>query len=639
MRKNLLMSVTLLAAAVVGAQENSVELDTIVVTASRLPIDIASAGSAVSVITRATIERSQAVSVADLLRDVPGIAVSRSGGWGAQTQLRVRGAEANHVLVIIDGVEANDPAIGDEFQFEHLLAADIERIEVVRGPQSALWGSDAVSGVINIITRRPDTPREFATTLEAGGFDTVRAGGRVGMLGERYEIGGSVALLDSAGSNISRTGTEEDGFRNATLSLKGQIDLSEQTRVAVAVRHTDATTRSDSIDFVSTGLPVDADVVADSRQSYVNMTAAFFPANAVTHLLKMTYLDTSAENLSDGVLDSAVGAQRTGIYYQGSIEFDSTLADSLTFALDHEQETFRQRGAATLFGDPNQDQRLRTTGYVLEYRLSPTDALNLSAAARHDQSSAFDSATTYRLTAAYALDDARTRLRGSFGTGQKSPTFIERFGFFADAFVGNPALEPETSKGWEIGVDRTYFDGRLVLGVTYFDEQLRNEINGFVFDPGSLQFTAANETAKSYRDGLEVTASAQPSERLSVTASVTLLDSTQDDGLGQQSAEIRRPEHMAALRVNYSPSERANINLNLSYNGTQYDTFFPPFPQPFERVELSSYRLVTLAGSWRLTNRIELFGRIENLLDEDYEDVFGFATPGVAAYVGLRTRR
>jgi vitamin B12 transporter len=338
-------------------------------------------------------------------------------------------------------------------------------------------------------------------------------------------------------------------------------------------------------------------------------------------------------------LDNTVGADKFGIYYQGSIEFDSLVADSLTFAFDYEEESFKQRGAATLFGDPNQNQRLRTTGYVIEYRLTPVNALSLSAAARRDKSSAFDSATTYRLTAAYPFDDDRTRLRASVGTGQKSPTFIERFGFFADAFVGNPGLAPETSKGWEIGIDRTFLDERLVFGATYFDERLRNEINGFVFDLDTFQFTAANEIGKSFRKGVEITVTARPTQKLRLTASGTFLESTQDDGLGQQLVEIRRPEQMAALNISYAASERANVSLNLAYNGAQYDTFFPPFPQSSQRVELASYKLITLAASYRLTDRVELFGRIENMLDEDYEDVFGFATPGVATYVGLRTRR
>lgn len=623
----------------VGAQEPITELETIVVTASRTPIGLNATGSSVSLITREDIERRRSAFAIDLLRDVPGIAVSRSGGLGSQAQIRVRGSEANHVLVIIDGIEANDPTAGDEFQFEHLATSDIERIEIVRGPQSALWGSDAVGGVINVITRRPTSPFEAGGHLETGSFDTVRSGARLGVGNDRYQVGLGLSYLDSEGSNISRSGDETDGYRNAMANLVARLDASEQTRFDFAVRHTDNTTQFDSTDFLVTGLPVDADRFAETRQSYAKAAVTIEAGNWMTHSFKLTYLDTNSENHSDGSSVSSLAADKVGLYYQGDFSLPGSLVDTLTVAIDHEDEGFSQRGAASLFGDPNQEQSLDTTGYILEYRANPTDALNVSASTRHDQSSDFDSVTTYRLTASYALADGKTTVRGGFGTGQKSPTFIERFGFFPDAFLGNAALEPEQSKGWEIGVDRAFLDDRLSLSATYFDEVLDDEIDGFVFDPIAAQFTSANQPGKSYRKGLETSVTARPTDALSISASFTYIDSTQPDAAGNQIDEVRRPRHMAGVNVNYAFSARANLNLNVSYNGTQIDTFFPPFPQPAERRKLASYRLVSLAGNVRLTDRLELFARLENLLDEEYEDILGFATPGIGAYLGIRAQR
>ena len=634
-RKKILIA-CLSACAVLNAQEPATELETIVVTASRTPVTLGAAGSSVSLITREDIERRGAVFAVDLLRDVPGVAVSRSGGLGSQAQLRVRGSEANHVLVLIDGIEANDPSAGDEFQFEHLATSDIERIEVVRGPQSALWGSDAVGGVINVITRRPTGASEAEGLVETGSFGTIRGATQLGLANDSYQIGLGLSYLDSDGSNVSRVGDENDGFKNAIANLVARIDASERTRLDLSVRHTDSTRQFDTTDFVVTGLPFDTDRSSDSSQSYVTATASIDSGDWVTQRIKLTYLDTSSENQSDGAAVSSLAATKLGLYYQSDIALPGTLEDVLTFALDHEKEEFAQRGAASLFGDPNQDQDLRTTGYVVEYRVSPRQAWHISTSVRHDQSSVFDSVTTYRLSTSYALADGRTWLRGAYGTGQKSPTFIERFGFFADAFLGNADLEPEQSEGWEIGLDRTFLDDRVTLSATYFDEILENEINGFVFDPTALQFTAANQAGKSHRKGLETSVSADASDALRLTASYTYIDSTQPDTGGNQIREIRRPRHMAALNVNYAFSARFNVNLNVSYNGTQYDNFFPPFPQAAERRELSSYQLVSLAANVRLTERIEIFGRLENLLDEDYEDVLGFATPGLAAFVGVR---
>jgi vitamin B12 transporter len=633
------LAACLITGATVNAQEPAAELDAIVVTASRTPISLGETGSSVSLITREDIERRGSAFAVDLLRDVPGIAVSRSGGIGSQAQIRVRGSEANHVLVLIDGIEASDPSAGDEFQFEHLATSDIERIEIVRGPQSALWGSDAVGGVINVITRSPTAPFEAEGLLESGSFGTIRGGTQFGISGDSYQIGLGLSYIDADGSNASRSGDENDGFKSAIANLVARVDASDQIQLDFAARHTDSTKQFDTTDFIVTGLPIDTDRATDSRQSYLKAAATIDAGTWITHIIKLTHLDTDSENHSDGSSISALSAQKLGFYYQGDVVLPGSINHTLTFAIDHENEDFSQRGTASPFGDPNQDQDLDTTGYVLEYRANPLEAWNLSASARHDQSSVFDSVTTYRLSASYALGDGRTWLRGSYGTGQKSPTFIERFGFFPDAFLGNAALEPEQSEGWEIGVDRTFRDDRVTLSATYFNEVLENEINGFAFDPVALQFTAANLSGESHRRGLETSVSADATDALHLTASYTYIDSTQPDADGAQTREVRRPRHMAAVNVNYTFSARVNVNLNVSYNGTQFDNFFPPFPQPAERRELSSYRLVSLATNFRLTDRLELFARIENVLDEDYEDVLGFATPGLGAYLGIRAQR
>jgi vitamin B12 transporter len=584
-------------------------------------------------------ERRQTPFVADLLRDIPGFAVSRSGALGAQTQVRVRGSEANHVLVFVDGVEVNDPAIGDGFQFEHLMTSDIERVEITRGPQSALWGSDAVSGVINIVTRRPATSGEADGFLEAGAFDTARAGGHFGFAGNRSRIGLGLAYLDSDGTNISREGDENDGYTNATASLTADLDLNDAIRLDFFARRTASETQFDATDFIVTGLPTDADLSGDGSQNYFKVAAAIGDGGPRTHSLKLTYLDTNSDNLTGSVLTSSLAAEKLGFYYQSSFPIVGELADTLILALDHENEKFIQSGAASPFGDPNQEQELSSNGAVVEYRVSPTEALNLSVSGRRDQNSDFKDATSYRLTASYALGDGSTRLRGSYGTGQKSPTFIDRFGFFPDVFLGNPNLQPERSTGWELGVDRTFPGAGLTVSATYFDDVLEDEINGFVFDPVLMQSTAANELGKSHRQGLEMQLTARPTDVLAFNASYTYVDSTQSDGASNQVDEIRRPRHMASANINYTFSARASINLNFSYNGTQYDTFFPPFPQAAEQRKLSSYRLVSLSGSFRLTGALELFGRIENLLDEEYEDVLGFATSGIGAYAGIRMRR
>ena len=634
MAKQLAFLIFLVPVTAVAANDTTEELDTIVVTASRTPISVAHSGSSLTVINRDEIERRQLVYVADVLRDVPGVSVSRSGTFGSQTQIRMRGSEANQVLVMIDGIEVNDPAIGGEFQFEHLTTADIDRIEIVRGPQSALWGSDALGGVINIITRHAETPLSASGYIEGGSFGTVLAGGRLSAAQNAYAIDLSVSYLDTDGSNIARTGAEDDGYSNNTINLTARLDPSERWHFEFSGRRTDTTKQFDGVDFAATGLPIDADLETDATQNYLRSAASFSLANW-THRLSATYLDTKNDNFAGGVGTGSTAAEKLGVYYQATLRFSKSEDHTLTIAVDHEQEDFHQRGTPSPLGDPNQDQTLETTAYVVEYRAVPFDSLALSAAVRYDDNSDFDEITTYRLSTSYLIQRSNTRLRASYGTGQKSPTFLERFGFFPDLFLGNPNVAPESSRGWEIGFEQIWRNDRFVFMATYFNEELKDEINGFVFDPNTFLFTAANEIGTSDRQGVELMFSAHFTA-VDVTASYTVTDSTQPDGSGGEVDEVRRPRHMVSANLNYAVQERTNINLNVSYNGSQYDLFFPPFPQPSEQRKLDGYTLVNLAASYQVTNRVQVYGRIENLFDEQYEDVLGFNTPGIGAFVGVR---
>ena len=634
--KLLFLSLVVLTSSV-AAQQPADVLENILVTASRTPVPASRVGSSYTVISRADLDNRQIVYVTDALRDVPGFAISRAGTFGSQTQLRVRGAEANQVMVLIDGVEANDPALGDEFQFDQLLATGIERIEIVRGPQSALWGSDALAGIVNLITTRGSEPFSADGYLEAGSFGTTHVGGRLTSTGAIYDINTGVSHLDTDGSNISRDGDEDDGNRNTTLNLNAGAQLSERTRIEFFARHTDSVRDYDGIDFVTTGLPTDANRRTDATQDYLRASAATaFLENRWTHRFSVTRLETANENFGDGASLGATAAEKLGFYYQTSLAFTESEAHRLTFAVDREEQKFSQRGIASPFGDPNQDQQVDTTGYVLEYQGLDLGPFSFSAALRHDNNSDFDDVGTYRVTGSYLAGTSGTRLHASLGTGQKSPTFIERFGFFSAEFVGNPDLKPERSEGWEIGFERPLRSDSLSIAATYFDEQLEDEIDGFVFDPGTSSFTAANRPGKSRRQGVELQLTASPRDNFDVTASYTYTDSTELASLGTEVNELRRPKNMLAVNLNFSPRPRATINVNVSYSGGQDDIFFPPFPLPSERVRLDGYTLVDLAVSYRLTPTIQLVGRIENILDENYEDVVGFSTPGVGVYLGVR---
>jgi vitamin B12 transporter len=619
--------------------EDAFELDDIVVTAGLQPISITDVASSITVISREEIEQKQVLYLSELLRDVPGFAVSQAGGAGSQTQVRVRGAEANHLLVLIDGVRANDPSANDEFQYQFALTSNIERIEIIRGPQSATWGSDAVAGVINIIRKKTVDSHFLSGNVEAGSFDTFSGGMEGGYSGDALDINAAVSFLDTGGTNISRNGGEKDGAENITGNMSLQYDASDAIRLRLSANLLDASSEYDDIDYFVTGLPVDADRLTETQQSFLSGTLNYEPPQSHWSAnLSVNWMDSDNDNFSDGNWTSATAAETLEFRIRGGVSLGDKHNHRVGFALEREEVDFSQRGQASLYGDPNQDQSYQANGYALEYVGKPMAGFTWTASARLDDYSDFDDARTWQLAASYQISAAH-RLRGSVGTGSKTPTFTERYGFFEDLFLGNPDLKPESSRGWEIGLESNWSDNRHQLQLAYFDQNLQDEIDGFVFDPDTFLFTARNKDTDSKRRGIETIFDTRLGKALTLAASYTYTDATEKNGAGQSVEEVRRPKHMGGITANYRfADEKGNLNLNLQYNGSQQDIFFSPQTYTSEFIKLDAYTLLNLAASWKLTQSLELTGRVSNLLDEDYEEVLGFARPGRGVYAGLRGR-
>ncbi len=617
------------------------------VTASRTPIPLSEAGGGATVITRETIDRRHPQFLPDLLREVPGFAVSRAGGAGKFVQLRVRGAEANHVLVLIDGVEANDLTRADEFDFGQFTATDVERIEIVRGPQSALWGSDALAGVINIVTREADTPLRADVSTEYGSFGTSFT--QAHLAGTRGAYRGSlgVGYLESGGTNVSIRGDEEDGYRNGTVNAKLGWRPTDTLSFDFSGRLTDAENAFDG--DLGLGIPSDTPGVTDTLQAYTSgrARAETFEGHWLHTLTgKFTKLDNRDFDPA-AFLEGRVVGTKTAVDYQTSVKFDTTGAlptsHVVTFMVEYERQRFEQRGPVTVFGNPNQNREFRTWGYAGEYRLRLFRHTVLAASGRFDDNSEFADIGTYRVSLTQAFPVSGSLLSVSHATGQKAPTFFDRYGFssgglFSPTFLGNSALAPEKSSGYEIGLKQPLLDERLVLSATYFNERLTDEINGFVVDPIGATATAVNLGGTSKRDGIEFAALLKPLPRLVLNASYTYLDATQlDAARGRRVDEVRRPRHQGAFSAGWtSASERLTLDLHASYSGEREDdTFLPPLFAA-RRVVLDDYVLVGVSGSYALTSTVALQARIENLIDEDYQDVFGFQTDGFAGFLGVR---
>ena len=628
MNRLFLFLYTALAATTASAQSSQDPIDQIIVSAARTPLTLRQTGAATTVIGRTDIEQREARTVSELLRSVPGFAVSQTGVAGSQTQVRVRGAEANHVLVLIDGVRANDPATGDEFRWEYLSTSNIERIEIVRGPQSALWGSDAVAAIVHIVTRSGTSGRGVDGYLEGGSNSTTNAGLNGAVGGERWSLSASAERLQTDGSNISRSGGEDDDADLTTGSLSLTVDASDAVELRFGLRGVDAYSQFDAVDFL-TSLPSDSDVATDAETYYINAGVAVETMNGdLTHAFDIRYFDSDNSNLVGGVENSGSAADRISFAYQGDIRLRDNV---LSLALEHEQTDFSQTGDAT-FGDPNQNQSIDASSLSAEYQNHTSEKLSWILSARFDSNSDFDDALNGRASVAYRMSDDMT-LRAAVGTGRKNPTFTERFGFFPGTFLGNPDLEPESSTSFDLGLERHLMSGNVTLRASLFHQDLDNEINGFAFDAPSGMFTAINIDGESERSGVELETIVRFSDSFDMAAHYTYTDAQEDSG----SREIRRPKHAGGINANLRAlNDRFGAALTANYGGSRGDVFFDPATFASTVVPLESYWLVDLALHYDATDTVTLFVRGNNLTDDDYEEVLGYRTLGRTGYAGVR---
>ena len=610
-------------------------LPPISITASRSAVPINEVAGAVTVISKQQIENQNAVYVSDLLQAVPGLNVSTQGSAGSITQVRMRGAEANHILVIIDGIEVNDPANSSEFNFAHLLANDIERIEILRGPQSALWGSDALAGVINITTSNANSGTEFIASSSVGSENSYHSGLSYLVGSETFKLALSGNFVDSDGFNTSTTGNERDGYDNSTLNLKTTYQINNAINMGVNSRYTNA---SNEFDPAPLGVPVDGFGKNDVEQFYAR---GFFELKLFNddwvHLIETSILNTSNDS-TDGIFGrSKSESTKEKFSYQSTFtlpEIESLpLNQSFTVALEREQERFSQQGASFPGFDPNQHQKITNYSRIAEYRAKFLEQWTLSASYRHDDNDQFDNQNTYQIGLNYVHPSTQTKAYVTHSTGAKNPTFTELFGFAPNNFIGNQNLNTETSEAWEIGFTQGLFDDRFHFQAAFFWEDLIDEIQT-IFLP-TFQSTVINNESRSERNGLELTVQGQLTNNLTASAAYTYLDASEPDASGNSRTEIRRPTHQWSGQANYSfLANKANLNVNINHIGDRRDIDF----STGDRLTLDDYTLVNIAINYQYNDTLNMYARINNLLDEEYQDAFGFETRDFFGSVGFEIK-
>lgn len=606
----------------------------IIVSANRTPTAAKEVGSAVTVITGEELEERQVRATSDALRTVPGVAVSRSGPIGQITQVRIRGAESNQTLVVIDGIEMNNPASTSEFYFNNLLTTGIGRIEVLRGPQSALYGSDAIGGVINVLTAEQEKGFTAATRAELGSFNTKNASSSLGYGADKFAITGRIERLLTDGISVAdeRNGNwEKDKYANTTAQLKARFTPIEALEFNLSGILIDSDSNLDaSVPVVGAA---DNGERASSQQKYGMASGKLTLLDgAWDHTLRIGYSSDNTDFM-DGASNVTFISDGTRVKYDYLTNYSFATPDvananhTLSFGAEREREEMHTSSA---FFGPN-TVGIVNYGYSGEYRVSLWDSLFLSGSLRYDDNDdLFDDQVTWRGTAAYLFESTGTRLHSSIGRAVKNPTLFDLYGS-TPGFTGNPNLEPEEGLGWDAGVEQSLLDDRLILDVTYFNNRIKNLITG----SGN---TAVNLPGTSRIDGIEFTASAEVVENLRLDASYTFTNGEDANG-----TELpRRARHIASLTGNYRfdvAGRPANINLGIQYNGSQQDTVFDSFfPVAMRTVTLDDYTLVNLGASYEVADGAELYVRGENLLNEKYQEIYGYGAPGASVYAGFKLK-
>ena len=607
-----------------AVSESSI-LPEVVVSASRVPVPAEHVGSSVTVLSAEEIKKRQPNFVHELLREVPSVAVSQTGANGGNAQVRIRGAEANHTLVLIDGLDMGNPFSSDEFQFQHLPVSSIESIEVLRGPQSSIHGSETIGGVIQITTPIPEEGTKSSASIELGSNSTKNARAYVGTSNEQFFTAASVSFSETEGISARTNNTERDGFDNRFLHLKSGVNLGENVDLSAVLIRIQSDSEYDNCGFTSSN-----DCVGKDRKTVFGSTLNIDQGDdRINHKLKFSKSRHTRKDFAKGEIDRASVGETDKLVYQGTLDLQTTAADhSTTFAV--EKETSKLSSTATYIPTGI----LKFQSYILEHRANLQDSLILSVSARRDDNrkNTFRSRNTYRATAAWIRND-QIRFHGSYGTGVKNPTITEILGY-QKAWEPNPDLIPETSKGWDVGVEKEIDALGLTLDATYFNNKITNLIADELVPETDGYRRSYNQASVSTIKGWELSAKGLVGENYEVSGHVTI--SKGFDATGQEL--VRRPSQIASLNI-YRQSQfwgrKGGLNLNIQHTGTQTDNTYPPPSYVRTPVHLGKFTVVDLSGSLQLTPQMQLTGKITNLFDDDYEEVQGFGVVERSLFFGL----
>ncbi len=602
-----------------NALAEPVALPTIVVTPTRLPTPESEVGSSITVITEEEIQRKQERTLPDALKDVPGLNVVQTGGPGGATSIFIRGANANQTKVFIDGIDATDPASGT-FNFEHVLTWDIERVEVVRGPQSGLYGADAIGGVINIITKKGSGPAQFAGSLEGGTFGTLNQNFRVGGGAERYNYYFDFAHFQSNDTPVTPAdlvpagrSIQGNSYYNKTYSARFGAVLTDNFDLGLVTRYVDTSLRFTGDDFLG---PENLRSTEDDQQLFTRGTAHLVLFDgALDQTLGFAYTKFNQRDFDPNPPTpepSFFNGDRVKVDWQGDIKLMP--GQVLTLRGEHQRDEIS-----------TPDAEITDNAGMIQLQSSIAERFFNAASVRYDSYDTFGGKPTFRIAPALLIPETGSKLKGSIGTGFKAPTLAQLFQNFPSFnFFGNPNLKPETSVGYDMGFEQTLLEKRVQFGATYFHNNIDNLITT------NDTFTSLENVGRATTYGVESFAVYTPWDVLTLRADYTFLIA-KNDILDQEL--LRRPKHKVTLNAAWHITEAAVLSATYLYVGPWVDV---NRSGTVSGLQASGYTLVNIAGSYDLGNGVSAYARIDNLFDRRYQDATGFLRPGLGVFAGVR---
>jgi len=601
-----LLTPNMLLAEEVVLNEN---IEEIIVTVNRREQPLSEVNSSVSVLTANDLELGQYTYALDALQTLPGLSINQTGAFGGVASVRLRGASSGHTMVLIDGIQVNDTAApGGAYDFSSLDAYGIERIEVLRGPQSILYGSDAIGGVINIISKIGRDGFGGQAFVEGGSFGTYRGGGNIFGGGETYGFNLSASRTTTSGISAADEedgNTEKDGYDNFTLSAKARLSLSSAFEAELIARYSDSENDYDGFG------PSDAD---NSLNTEEVLLAGRLRFNAFEdRLVQKLSLENTRLNRQDFSTwgETNTKGNRFNVDYLASFEARTDI--NLTVGAQHEESKFESVSPWSI--QPSTGFDINSVFAETSYKSE--GGLSLSAGLRYDDHETFGSATSGRITAAYHLEESGTRLLANWGEAFKAPTIFQLT--FVGSEGANLTLKPEEADAWEVGVEQDILNGKIMLAATYFNQHTTNLIT-YVWPQGYINLD------KSRSKGVELRLDAELTDKIHFKGNYTYTDA-KDETTGE--ILISQPKDMAFGSLVWEAAPKVLGTLNIVYNGAETG---------YGDVPVDAWTRVDVKITMEAYEGIEVFGRIDNLFNKQYQQVSGFGTPGFSVFGGMKAK-